>query len=59
MTKLKEKTFTDQDVVYMCETILGYLDSGRIDEAKRHLEYLQHWFIELPINSGLAKPNKK
>ena len=54
-----EKKFTDSDVVYMCETILGYLDMGRIDEAKQHLENLQHWFIDLPnINSKLLPPLK-
>jgi hypothetical protein len=53
---MKQK-FTDSDVVYMCETILGYLDSGRIDEAKQHLENLQHWFIDLPeVNSKLSPP---
>ena len=51
-----KKDFTDSDVVYMIETIIGYLDSGRVDEAKQHLENLQHWFIQLPINGGLAKP---
>jgi len=49
---------SNEQVVYMCETILGYLDSGRIDEAKQHLENLQHWFIELPVNGGLSKPKK-
>lgn len=54
-----KKDFTDSDVVYMIETIIGYLDSGRVDEAKQHLENLQHWFIQLPINGRLAKPNSK
>jgi len=57
-TKPEIEKFTDSDVVYMCETILGYLDMGRIDEAKQHLENLQHWFIDLPdVDSKLA-PDK-
>lgn len=51
-----KKDFTDQDVVYMCETILGYLDMGMIYRAKQHLENLQRWFIDLPPEGELAPP---
>ena len=50
-----KKEFTDQDVVYMCETILGYLDMGMVDRAKQHLENLQRWFIYLPTEGELLK----
>ena len=50
-----KKDFTDQDVVYMCETILGYLDMGMVDRAKQHLENLQRWFIDLPTEGELLK----
>jgi hypothetical protein len=52
-----EKDFTDSDVVYMCETILGYLDMGRVDEAKQHLENLQRWFVVLPQYGNLVAPS--
>lgn len=43
----------DRDVVYMCETILGYLDMGMVDRAKQHLENLQRWFVDLPTEGEL------
>jgi hypothetical protein len=46
---------SDESVVYMCETILGYLDMGMVDRAKQHLENLQRWFIYLPTEGELLK----
>lgn len=55
-----KKEFTNQDVVYMCETILGYLDMGMVDRAKQHLENLQRWFVDLPPEGELlVKPKEK
>ena len=54
-----KKDITDQDVVYMCETILGYLDMGMVDRAKRHLEILQRWFVDLSLEGKLLSKKKK